>query len=324
MPNTAVETPPTISVALGVVLRDNRVLVGWRDSALPLGGCWEFPGGKVKSNEAPRQAVVRELREELGLIIKESDAEPLIEFEWFYDTQRYSFSVYTIKNCLGEPSSHFYKSLEWQIVSELKASDFPPANRVIIKALSLPDRYLITPSLLAPNALKRGLDMAFRSGISLAVFRSAELDSRTYMEYAHKLLSQSPTWSSRLLIHNHPTQVDILNAAGVQLSAKYASQYRTRPLARDKLLAVSCHNRIELEHACRLEADFALLGPLNSTPSHPGEPPMGWETFRTLVRGATIPVYAIGGLTTADLADCRAYGAQGIAAIRSLWPLNLR
>ena len=322
MPHTELKTTPTISVALGVVLRDNRILVGWRDSALPLGGCWEFPGGKVKLNEAPKQAVVRELKEELGLVIKESDAEPLIEFKWLYDAQRYSFSVYKIKNCRGEPSCHFYKSLEWQTVSELKASDFPPANRVIIKALSLPDRYLITPSLLDLNVLKQGLDIAFQSGISLAVFRSTEIDSRTYIEYARKLLSQSPTWSSRLLIHNHPTQVDILNAAGVQLSAKYATKYRTRPLAEDKLLAVSCHNRIELEHACRLEADFALLGPLKATPSHPGESSLGWEAFRTLVTDATIPVYAIGGLKTADLADCRTHGAQGIAAIRNLWPLS--
>ena len=322
MPHTAVKTPSTISVALGIVLRDNRVLIGWRDSALPLGGCWEFPGGKVKLNEAPRRAVVRELKEELGLIVKESDAEPLIEFEWFYNAQRYLFSVYTIKSYQGEPGSHFYKSLEWQTVSKLKASDFPPANRVIIKALSLPDRYLITPSLLDPNMLKRGLDLAFQSSISLAVFRIAKLDSRTYIEYAHKLFSQSPTWGNRLLIHNHLSQVDILNAAGVQLSAKYAAQYRTRPLAEDKLLAVSCHNRIELEHACQLEADFALLGPLKTTPSHPGEPPLGWEAFRTLVKDATIPVYAIGGLKTADLVDCRIYGAQGIAAIRSLWPLS--
>ena len=322
MPHTALKTTPTISVTLGVVLRDNRVLVGWRESALHLGGCWEFPGGKVKSNETPRHAVVRELKEELGLIIKETDAEPLIEFEWCYDAQRYSFSVYTIKNCRDVPGSRFYRSLEWRAVSELKASDFPAANGVIIKALSLPDRYLITPASLDSSALKRGLDAAFQSGISLAVFRATELDSRTYIEYARKLLSQSSAWHNKLLIHNHPAQVDILSVAGVQLGAEYAAKYRTRPLPDDKLLAVSCHNRAELEQACRLEADFALLGPLKTTPSHPGEPPLGWGTFRALVKDATIPVYAVGGLETADLADCRMHGAQGIAAIRSLWPLS--
>ena len=321
MPHTALKTTPTISVALGVVLRDSRVLVGWRENGLHLGGCWEFPGGKVKSNETPRHAVTRELKEELGLIIKETDAEPLIEFEWCYDAQRYLFSVYKIKNCRGVPGSHFYRSLEWRAVSELKAGDFPPANGVIIKALSLPDRYLITPASLDPSVLKRGLDAAFQSGISLAVFRATELDSRTYIEYARKLLSQSSAWRNKLLIHNHPAQVDSLKVAGVQLGAEYATKYRTRPLPEDKLLVVSCHNRAELEQACRLEADFALLGPLKTTPSHPGEPPLGWEIFKTLVKDATIPVYAIGGLETTDLADCRMHGAQGIAAIRSLWPL---
>ena len=321
MPNTAVEAKPAIHVALGVVLQDHQVLVGRRNSELHLGGCWEFPGGKVEESETPRQAVVRELKEEVGLIIKETDAEQLIEFEWFYDTQRYFFSVYTIKAYSSEPSLHFYQSLEWQAVSELKASDFPPANSVIIKALSLPTCYLITPSQLNLATIEQGLDTAFQLDISLAVFRSTKLDSRTYIEYARRLLSQNPIFSNRLLIHNHPTQVDVLNAAGVQISAEHAKKYRCRPVSKETRLAISCHNQAELEHACRLEADFALLGPVKATPSHPDSPALGWETFKTLVKDLAMPVYAIGGLKLSDLMDCRTYGAQGIAAIRGFWPL---
>ena len=321
MPNTAVEAMPAIHVALGVVLQDNLVLVGRRNSKLHLGGYWEFPGGKVEEGETPRQAVVRELKEEVGLIIKETDAAPLIEFEWFYDTQRYFFSVYTIKGYSSEPSSHFYQSLEWQAASELKASDFPPANSVIIKALSLPTRYLITPSQLNLAMIEQGLNTAFQADISLAVFRSTELDSRTYIEYARRLLSQNPTFSNRLLIHNHPAQADALNTAGVQISAEHAKKYQCRPVSKGTLLAISCHNQAELEHACLLEADFALLGPVKATPSHPNNPALGWETFETLVKDLAMPVYAVGGLKVGDLADCRAHGAQGVAAIRGLWPL---
>ena len=321
MPNTEVEARPAIHVALGVVLQDHQVLVGRRNSELHLGGYWEFPGGKVEEGETPRQAVVRELKEEVGLIIKETDAEPLIEFEWFYDAQRYFFSVYTIKDYSSEPSLHFYQSLEWQAVSELKASNFPPANSVIIKALSLPTRYLITPAKLDLATIEQGLNTAFQSDISLAVFRATELDSRTYIEYARRLLSQNLTFSKRLLIHNHPTQVDALNAAGVQISAKHAKKYQCRPVSKETRLAISCHNQAELEHACRLEADFALLGPVKTTPSHPDSPALGWETFKTLVKDLAMPVYAIGGLKVSDLVDCRTYGAQGVAAIRGLWPL---
>ena len=122
------------------------------------------------------------------------------------------------------------------------------------------------------------------------------------------------------MIYNCPAQVDELNAAGVQLSAEHAKKYRRRPLTKKALFAISCHNQAELEHACYLEADFALLGPLRTTPSHPESPALGWENFKAFVDDLPLPVYAIGGLGPSDLKDCRIYGAQGIAAIRSLWP----
>ena len=319
MPATAVEATPTIPVALGIVLREDKVLVGWRNHTLYQGGCWEFPGGKVKTDETPRQAVVRELKEEVGLEIKETDAEPLIEFAWHYDAQRYFFNVYTVKDSGGTPVSRFYNYLRWYPVSALEADDLPPANHAIIKALSLPNRYLITPAGHDIDIIEQGLNKAFQSDISVAVFRAPELDSQTYMNNARRLLSQNPTFSNKLLIHNQPTQVGALNAAGVQLSAEYAKKYRNRPIAAESLLAISCHNQAELEHACRLNADFALLGPVKTTPSHPDSLGLGWHNFKTLVKNVPLPVYAVGGLSGDDLADCRAYGAQGVAAIRGFW-----
>ena len=323
MPTTVVKSTRTISVALGIVRRDNQVLVGWREQNLHQGGCWEFPGGKVQAGETSQQAVVRELKEELGLVINEADINPLIEFEWYYEKQRYFFSVYTINNWRGEPSDHFYHCLRWQTASELKASDFPPANSVIIKALSLPNRYLITPAGLDTTTIEQGLGKAFQSDISLAVFRATEQDSQTYINNARLLLSRNPIFNNKLLIHNQPEQVDDLDATGVQLSAKYARKYQTRPLSTEKLLAISCHNQTELEHACRLGADFVLLGPVKVTPSHPDSPVLGWDNFRTLVKNLPLPVYAVGGLNCNDLPACCKHGAQGVAAIRGLWPSNL-
>ena len=55
------------------------------------------------------------------------------------------------------------------------------------------------------------------------------------------------------------------------------------------------------------------------TPSHPDAPGIGWDAFAALREGCTLPIYAIGGLGPDDIAAARAHGAQGIAAIRSLW-----
>jgi 8-oxo-dGTP diphosphatase len=85
------------------------------------------------------------------------------------------------------------------------------------------------------------------------------------------------------------------------------------------LVAASCHTRAELERAMQLELDFAVLGPVKKTPSHESDVPLGWENFSAIAREASIPVYAIGGLTVADRNDAWGAGAHGLAMISGAW-----
>src|SRR5690606_38360585 len=87
-----------------------------------------------------------------------------------------------------------------------------------------------------------------------------------------------------------------------------------------RLVGVSCHDRSGLEHAARIGADFATLSPVQRTPSHRGVAPLGWERFAEIAAQATLPVFALGGLDVEDIDTARMAGAQGIAAIRGLWP----
>ena len=84
------------------------------------------------------------------------------------------------------------------------------------------------------------------------------------------------------------------------------------------LIAVSAHDAADLQAAQSLAADFAVLGHVLDTPSHPGQPGMGWDRFAALAADAGLPVYAIGGqsATTQDMAW--QHGAHGIAGIRGL------
>ena len=66
--------------------------------------------------------------------------------------------------------------------------------------------------------------------------------------------------------------------------------------------------------------DYAVLGPVNPTASHPGAATLGWEAFQRIARHATLPVYAIGGLNPADLEAAWRAGAHGIAMISAAWP----
>jgi len=75
----------------------------------------------------------------------------------------------------------------------------------------------------------------------------------------------------------------------------------------------------ELRRAGDLGLDFAVLGSVLPTPSHPGGPTLGWPGAAELLQDCRLPVYLIGGLGHGDLPAARAAGAQGIAAIRAAW-----
>jgi 8-oxo-dGTP diphosphatase len=103
-------------------------------------------------------------------------------------------------------------------------------------------------------------------------------------------------------------------ADGIHFSAAQLSELRNKP--EGVLLAASCHSREELERAMELELDFAVLGPVKEKA---GLAPLGWSGFGEIVRAASIPVYAIGGLTRADLEQAWRAGAHGLAMIRGAW-----
>jgi 8-oxo-dGTP diphosphatase len=107
---------------------------------------------------------------------------------------------------------------------------------------------------------------------------------------------------------------------GVHLRAAQLAGLRQRPLAADQPVAASCHDIDELRAADALGCDFALVGSIRPTPSHPGAEGLGWDGFSSMREMVSLPLYAIGGLGVDDIAEARRHGAQGIAAIRSLWP----
>jgi len=108
-----------------------------------------------------------------------------------------------------------------------------------------------------------------------------------------------------------------LHLRSAQLHAPALRQTLARwPTTRS--LAASCHTLADLERAQELGCRFVVLGPVRSTTSHPDAPGIGWDGFAALRAHSALPVYALGGLTLADLHAARQHGAQGIAAIRGL------
>ena len=117
------------------------------------------------------------------------------------------------------------------------------------------------------------------------------------------------------LAHRHGAKVMTKaphpDADGMHFTAAQLMALKERP--KPGLAAASCHTREELERAMRLGMDFAVLGPVKDKGA------LGWERFAQLTSDTSIPVYAIGGLTRADLDEAWRAGAHGVAMIRGAW-----
>lgn len=304
------------------VLRDEhgRVLLAQRPPGKHLAGQWEFPGGKCEDDELAVDALARELREEIGVVVE--SAHPLISVPHAYPDKTIVLDVWQVSAYSGLPLSRESQRLAWVEVDDLHDIDMPAADRPAIAALRLPDRYLITPALdpSQGDAVMNGIERACRRGIRLIQLRLPGWPLERLAPLARRARNLAQTYGARLLINSDWRLAGVLGLDGVHLPAPLAASLTERPLPKERWLGVSCHNAAELAHAMRIGADFATLSPIYETPDHPESAPLGWAHFADLVADATLPVFGLGGLEADDLDAGRMSGAQGIAAIRGFWP----
>ncbi len=321
MPTTVPDPddPDIIHVAVAAIVDEvQRVLLARRPDHVHQGGLWEFPGGKCEAGESIEAALQREIHEELGIQI--GDRRPLIRVPHRYTDRSVLLDVWRVDTFSGEPQGCEGQAVEWVALDALGERAFPAANLPIIRALQLPDACLITPdpgedqeAFLAQ--LQRRLD----DGIRLVQLRAKGLDAADYRSLAERVIAQCRLSGAKVLLNADAGLAVQLGADGIQLSSQRLQQAGARDLPAGLLLGASCHTAEELVHAHAIGADFALLSPVKPTTSHPDAPALGWEAFEQQVAVCAMPVYALGGMTPADLDDAIAHGAQGIAAIRALW-----
>lgn len=134
---TKKKRPQWVPVVAGLIIKEQRVLLGCRPEGKNLPGKWEFPGGKIELGESPEAALARELKEELGIEAK-------IEGLKCVGTHNYGETgilllFYEVKFWQGEPRNHHHTDLQWVTIEELRQLSLPEANKKmlpeIIKAL---------------------------------------------------------------------------------------------------------------------------------------------------------------------------------------------
>lgn len=131
-------TPPALPLfvtAVALVDRDGRVLVQQRSAHRSMAGLWEFPGGKVELGETPEQALIRELREELGIETSSACLAPACFASEALGEQHLILLLYVCRKWTGTPQPLDATALKWVRPVELHGLDMPPADKPLIGLL---------------------------------------------------------------------------------------------------------------------------------------------------------------------------------------------
>jgi 8-oxo-dGTP diphosphatase len=121
--------------AAALVDASGRVLLAQRPPGKALAGAWEFPGGKIEAGETPEAALVRELKEELGIEVAERSLQPFAFASHAYETMHLLMPLYVLKAWKGEPKSREGQALKWVRPAEMREIEMPPADYPLVEEL---------------------------------------------------------------------------------------------------------------------------------------------------------------------------------------------
>lgn len=296
-----------VEVAAAVIQQpDGAFLLAQRPAGKVYAGYWEFPGGKVEPAEAASAALARELHEELGIDVE--TAYPWITRVFAYPHATVRLNFFRVTRWRGEPHPREDQAIAWQRLDSTMAAPMLPANAPVLASLALPFEYAITDAATLGTALMLDkLERRLEQGLKLLQVREPDSPDRDL--FTQQVIGRAHRYGCKVMV-----KAPFPGADGIHFTAAQLMRLRERP--KGLLAAASCHTREELDRAMQLELDFAVLGPVKEKS---GSTPLGWSGFERVAARASVPVYAIGGLTSGDLPDAWCAGAHGVAMIRGAW-----
>jgi len=125
-----------VVAACALIDSDGRVLIAQRPPDKPMAGLWEFPGGKVEQGERPEDTLIRELNEELGIVVDEPCLAPLAFASHSYPDFHLLMPLYVCRRWQGIAMAREHAQLAWVRPIRLREYPMPPADEPLIPHLS--------------------------------------------------------------------------------------------------------------------------------------------------------------------------------------------
>jgi 8-oxo-dGTP diphosphatase len=304
--------PPAVDVAVGILQRpDGKVLVAERTRTQISAGFWELPGGKIDPGETAAQAVVRELAEEIG--ITASALRPWIRYTHSFRLRRVRLSFFRVERWAGEPQGREGQRLAWIDPAAPAVAPILPSVERVLLALGLPPICAVSDSGRhgGPERFLEALPRALQGGIRLIQVREPGMAPDQRVLFARRVAALAGPHGARVSLAGTALETRRAGLTALHSTAEQLRRSAGRP--RVSLWTVSCHDAADLQLAEQLGADAAIISPVQPSAAHPQRPPLGWSGLQRLAAGASIPLYAQGGMSPPLLATARGAGAVGIA-----------
>lgn len=183
------------------------------------------------------------------------------------------------------------------------------------------DLYLVSDRKLTQGKdLLWVLEQALDGGVRVIQLREKDLGGKELFELADKTVRLCHRYDAQLFINDRVDVALAVDAAGVQLGKTSIPIEEARTLlGPDKYIGVSTHSIEEAKDAERCGADFVLFGPVYFTPSKASfGDPQGLNALKKIVENISLPVYAIGGIKSGNIAEVKRTGARGAALISAI------
>ena len=300
----------TIKCSIAILENNNQSYLFSKRKKLPYINYFEFPGGKLNEDEKPYDALLRECKEEIGIIITSAEYINTIKQHYLdFDVILYIFKINTYDGTIRSQENQEILFLNpYQMTHKFLQSTFR-----ILKLLKL-QRNIIISEIDCQNISSDILNI--RNNYMLRI-RSFDYAEDEYKQIISKASMNCKREMIQLII-DHPFENNsALDFSGIHYTS--SNLLKVDKINESKyFLSASCHNLDEVSIANNLNLDFIIVSPVLKS-KYKNEKCLGWEGFKKISEYASMPTFALGGISPKDLPISIDNSGYGVSGITNFW-----